>query len=78
MRALLKGDTGCGELLYGRDWPRVTPERVKDIDFGYRNSDSGGKGFKDSVTLLPEGVKAPLRRISKRSALHGKICKGRS
>jgi len=41
--------------------------RVKDVDFGQNQVVvREGKGFKDRVTMLPGGVKAPLAEHLKR------------
>lgn len=44
--------------------------RVKDVDFGYSQiTIRDGKGGKDRVTMLPEGVAEPLRRHLERRKL---------
>jgi len=75
VRAHLKGDYWMmGELLYGSGLRLMecVRLRVKDVDFGYRQIViRDGKGFKDRVTLLPEGVKGPLQaHLDKVKTIH--------
>jgi integron integrase len=64
------------QLLYGSGlWlSECLCLRVQDIDFdGGETTVFGGKGDKDRVTMLPEGVKKPLREHLRRvKALHDK------
>ena len=53
-----------GELLYGSGLRLMEclRLRVKDIDFGYGQiTIRDGKGLRERVTLLPEGVRRPLQ-----------------
>ena len=63
--AQLKADYRLmAELLYGSGLRLMecVRLRVKDIDFGYGHiSVCEGKGLRDRVTILPEGLRHPLR-----------------
>ena len=53
-----------GQLLYGSGvrLMEALRLRVQDVDFGYRTiTVREGKGFKDRVTMLPEGLAEALR-----------------
>lgn len=54
-----------GQLLYGSGLRLLEALRlrVQEVDFGYRQiTVRDGKGAKDRVTMLPEGLAEPLRR----------------
>lgn len=70
------GDLLVASLLYGAGLRLLEclRLRIKDIDLGYGQvTVRSGKGNRDRVTLLPEGVRAPLRRhLEEVRSLHGR------
>ena len=65
-----------GQLLYGSGLRLMEALRlrVQEVDFGYRTiTVRDGKGAKDRVTMLPEGLAEPLRvHLEAVKRLHGR------
>ena len=73
--AQLKGDYRLmAELLYGAGLRvmECVRLRIKDIDFGYGHiTVRDGKGLRDRVTVLPEGLRQPLQlHLRRREEIH--------